>query len=216
LGGPHLTPLEECKNNPLKFAEGSFKESYMQRIFVDHSAVGKIAGCNVAYKKEVFEKVGYLNTKLKSGEDWELHIRLAENGYHLCFDPAIFVWHHRQGLRHAFWGSSKLVPFFLSWKTLRYAKYESIFATFYITNFLFLLLFATLFISPLIFSLLFAFSLLGYFTFTAVRTKTYNWRIIYYPLVILITLARLAGYCLGLFRHILYKLYQSLMALTHH
>jgi GT2 family glycosyltransferase len=74
------------------------------RISLDRYAVGKIAGCNVAYRKVVFDKIGYLNEKLKSGEDWEFHIRLAENGYSMRFDPDILVWHHRQGLKHGFWG----------------------------------------------------------------------------------------------------------------
>jgi GT2 family glycosyltransferase len=199
LGGPHLTPPEECTNSPLKFAQGSFNESFMQRIFIDRSAVGKIAGCNVAYRKEVFDKIGCLDEALKSGEDWELHIRLAENGYHMRFEPNIFVWHHRQGLKHTFWDSSRMVPFYLSLKTLKYAKYESKFSRFYIANFLCLLLFITLFISLFVFSLLLSFSLLGYFIFTMVRARA--------PLAILVTLASLMGFYFGLFKYVASKLY---------
>jgi GT2 family glycosyltransferase len=215
LGGPHLTPSEECEKKPLSFVIDSFMESWIrQRICFDRSAVGKIAGCNVAYRKVVFDKVGYLDETLKSVEDWEFHIRLAENGYSLRFDPEIFVWHHRQGLKHAFWGGSKMVPFFPSWKTLKYSKYESCFASFYLSNLLFLLLLITLFFSPFVFSLLLSFSLLSYFIFTAVRTKTYSWRIIYYPLAILVTLARLMGFYFGLSKHIAFKLYHQLAALS--
>lgn len=208
LGGPHLTPHEERKKNPLIFVEGSFMESRMGRICFDRSAVGKIAGCNVAYRKVVFDKIGYLDEKLKSGEDWEFHIRLAENGYSLRFDPEISVWHHRQRLKHVFWNSSNMVPFFLSWKTLKYSKYESFFASFYLTNLLFLLLLITLFFSPFVFSLLLSFSLLSHFIFTAVRTKTYSWRIIYYPLAILVTLAGLMGFYFGLFKRVASNLYR--------
>lgn len=214
LGGPHFTPPEEREENPLRFVEGSFMEARMQRICLDRSAVGKIAGCNVAYRKVIFDKIGYLNGTMKSGEDWEFHIRLAENGYQLRFDPEISVWHHRQGLKHVFWNSSNMVPFFLSWTTLKYSKHESFFAQFYLTNLLFLLLLITLFISPFIFLLLLLFSLLGHFTFTAIRTKTYNWRIIYYPLVILGTFARLMGFYFGLFKYIVFKLRHQFAALS--
>jgi GT2 family glycosyltransferase len=203
LGGPNLTPSEESEKNPLTFVQGSFIESRIgQSVCLDRSAVAKIAGCNVAYRKAIFEKIGYLSETLKSGEDWEFHIRLAENGYHMRFDPEISVWHHRQGLKHAFWNMSKMVPFFLSWKTLRYSKYEPYFASFYLTNLLFLLLLITIFISPFVFALFLSFLLLGHFIFTAVRTKTYNWRIVYYPLQILVTLAQIMGFYFGLLQRV--------------
>lgn len=212
LGGPHFTPQEESQKNPLRFVEGSFLESHMQKTHLDRSAIGKIAGCNVAYRKVIFEKIGYLDETLKSGEDWEFHRRLAENGYNMRYDPEISVWHHRQGLKHVFQTSSNMVPFFLSWKTFKYSKYESLFATYYLTSLLSLFLLITLFISTFIFSLLFLFVLLGYFIFTAIRTKTYNWRIIYYPLAILITLVRLIGFYFGLSKYIAFKLHHQLTA----
>jgi len=207
LGGAHLTPSEECEKHPLRFIEGSFGESQMgQRIVLDRSAVGKIAGCNVAYRKVVFEEIGYLNEKLRSGEDWEFNMRLEENGSMIRFDPEISVWHHRQGLKHAFWNTSKMVPFFLSWKTLRYARHELLFASFYLSNLLFLLLLITLFVSPLVFSLFLLILLVGYFIFTAVRTKRRDWKIVYYPLIILFILARLMGFYFGLFNQIVSRL----------
>jgi GT2 family glycosyltransferase len=207
LGGPNLTPLEEREKNPLRFTLGSFAESRIgQSLCLNKSAVAKIAGCNVTYRKEVFEKIGYLNETFRSGEDWEFHIRLIECGYHLRFDPEITVWHHRQGLEHAFWNMSRMVPFFLSWKTLKYSKYESFFASFYLTNILFLILIITVFFSPLVFGLILISALLGHFIFTAVRTKTYNWRIIYFPLQILVTLAQIMGFYYGLLKMIASKL----------
>jgi GT2 family glycosyltransferase len=203
LGGPNITPPEECEKNPLRSVQGTFIESRIgQSVCLDRSAVAKIAGCNVAYRAAIFEKIGYLNESLRSGEDWEYHIRLAENGYHIRFDPEIKVWHHRQGLKHAFWNMSRMVPFFLSWKTLKYSKNESLFASFYLTNLLFLLLIITIFISPIAFVLILSFSLLGHFIFTAVRTKTCNWRLVYYPLQIMVTLAQIMGFYFGLLQQI--------------
>ncbi len=208
LGGSHLTPLDESKSNPLRFVEGSFAESQMGEVVIlGRSAVGKIAGCNVAYRKSIFDKIGPLNEKLRSAEDWDFHIRLCENGYDIRFDPRISVWHHRQGLKHAFWNSSNLVPFFLSWRTLKYSRYESFFASYYLSNFLFLVLLITIFLSPIIFALLLAFTLLGHFTFTAIRTRIHDRRILYYPLVVLFTLARITGFYFGIFKRVGSKLH---------
>lgn len=207
LGGAHLTPREEGKKSPLRFVEGSFSESRMgENVVLDRSAVGKIAGCNVAYRKNVFSKIGFLDEKLRSGEDWEFHIRLVENGYPLRFDPQISVWHHRQGLKHAFWNCSRLVPFFMCWKTLRYSRYESFFALFYLSNFVFLFLLVTLFISPLAFAAFLFLTLIGHFLFTAIRAKVFNRQLLYYPLSVLFTLARLMGFYFGIFNHLKSKI----------
>jgi GT2 family glycosyltransferase len=210
LGGVHLTPSDECDKSPLRFVEGSFADFSMgQTIALDHSAVGKIAGCNVAYRKAIFEKIGYLKENLRSGEDWEFNTRLEENGYSIRFDPAISVWHHRQGLKHAFWNNTRMAPFYLSWKTLKYARHEPDFASFYLTNLLFLILIATIFISPLVFSIFLLFLLVGFFVITILRTKRRDWKIVYYPLGILFPLARIMGFYFGLFKRLAFYLYRQ-------
>lgn len=206
LGGPHFTLQDKSGKNPLNYFEGLFFEGNSQITYFDKSAVGKIAGCNVTYKRSVFQDIGYLNEKLKTCEDWDFNRRLVEKGYSLRFDPAIWVLHRRQGVKHAFQGSSKSAPFFLSWKTLKLARYESMIAYFYVTNLLFLVLLITLFISPLFFVLLF-FSLLGgYVVFNAVRTHTYNRKVLYFSLVILFTAARILGFYFGLVKFAALKL----------
>lgn len=212
LGGVHLTPSDECDKSPLRFVEGSFADFSMgQTISLDHSAVGKIAGCNVAYRKAIFDKIGYLKETLKSGEDWEFNIRLEENGYNIRFDPAISVWHHRQGLKHSFWNNTRMVPFFLSRKTLKYSLHEPDFASFYLTNLLFLILIVTIFISPLVFFIFLLFLLLGFFAITTIRTKRRGWKIVYYPLGILFTLSRIMGFYFGLFKMIFSGLFKRPM-----
>jgi GT2 family glycosyltransferase len=206
LGGPHFTPQDESEKNPLRYVEGSFGEAHLQNTYFDKSAIGKIAGCNVTYKKSVFQDIGYLNENLKTCEDWEFNRRLMEKGYSLRFDPEIWVLHHRQGLKHAFQGSSKSAPFFLSWKTFKLLRYDSLLASFYGTNFVFILLLIILFISPYFFALLFLLILVGYVTFTAVRTKTYNRKIFYFPLAILFTIARILGFYYGLIKYAALKL----------
>jgi GT2 family glycosyltransferase len=206
LGGPHFTPIEESNKSPLRFVEGTFLEAFLQTKYYDKSAVGKIAGCNVTYRRTVFSKIGYLNEKLKTCEDWAFHLKLAENGCSMRFDPEVVVLHHRQGLKHLFQANSNAAPFFLSWKTLKFARHESFFASFYITNFICIFLLVTLFISLDFFALSFVFLLLSYILFTVVRTRSFTWRIIYFPLAILLSLARITGFYYGLFRSLKIKL----------
>jgi GT2 family glycosyltransferase len=213
LGGPHITPQDESEKNPLRFVGGLFFEGPSQKTYFDKSAIGKIAGCNVTYKRSVFEEIGYLNENLGTCEDWEFNRRLMEKGYSLRFDPEIWVLHHRQGLKHTFQGSSKSAPFFLSWKTFKLLRHESFIASFYVMNFLFILLLITLFISPYFFILILLSFLAGYVIFYAIRTHTYNRKIFYFPLVILLTLVRILGFYFGLIKYASLKLRTRVRAL---
>jgi GT2 family glycosyltransferase len=207
LGGPHFTLQDKSEKDPLKYVEGLFFEGNSQKIYFDKFAIGKIAGCNVTYKSAVFQEIGYLNENLKTCEDWEFNRRLMENGCSLRFDPEIWVLHHRQGLKHAFQNSVKTAPFYLSWKTFKLSRSESLFAYFYGTNLLFILLLVILFISPYFFLLVFVSFLIGYVAFTAVRTHTYDHRVFYFPLAILFTLARILGFYFGLIKYAALKLH---------
>lgn len=210
LGGPHFTlqdKSEKSQSKPLDFVEGLFFEGHSQITYFDKFAIGKIAGCNVTYTKSIFEELGCLNERLRTCEDWDLNARLIEKGYTIRFDPQIWVWHRRQGLSHAFKGSSKSAPFFLSWRTIKLARYEPIIASFYASNLLFILLIATLFFSLYATLILFAASLLAYVTFNAVRTHTYNRKIFYFPLVVFLTAARILGFYFGLIKHANFKLH---------
>jgi len=210
LGGAHFTPLKECEESPVSFVQGSFVESRMgDNVSFGKYTVGKIPGCNVAYRKAIFEKAGYLNETLRTVEDWEFNIRLVEKGYSLRFDPKIFVWHHRQGLKHSFFGGTKMAPFFPSLTTLRYARYDSFFASFYLSNLLLIILIIALIFSPIVFLILLVLSLVGHFAFTAVRTKTRSWKILYYPLAIVNTLATLTGFYYGLAKYIIHKIHRN-------
>jgi GT2 family glycosyltransferase len=211
VGGPTMTPSEESKKNP-RFVEGSYTGSQTGgKVVLDRFAVGKIAGCNVAYRKKIFEKIGYLNEFLKSGEDWEFHIRLVESKCSIRYDPKVKVWHHRQGLKHAFLNASNMAPFYISWKTFKYSRYESLFASFYFLNILFLLLLITLFVSRFIFFVVLGLSLLGYFLLIAINS-IFDRRLLYYPMAVLFNLAALTGFYYGVLRQITGKLYSLLMA----
>jgi glycosyltransferase involved in cell wall biosynthesis len=58
--------------------------------------------CNVLYRKEVFDKIGYFKEDLWPGEDVELDYRIKKAGYRLLFNPAAVVRHYRPGDMRSF------------------------------------------------------------------------------------------------------------------
>jgi GT2 family glycosyltransferase len=206
LGGPHFTPDAESKKSPLSFVEGIFFEGNSQKIYLDTSAVGKIAGCNVTYQKKVFDEIGHLNETMRTCEDWEFNRRLLENGYNLRFDPSVRVLHHRQGLDHVFHSYSRGAPFYLSMKSFKLARHDFFIASFYLTNALFFLLLFTLLISPYVALALFALLVLGYTGYNAYKAKIRDYRLIYFSLVVVLSATRLLGFYYGIVKHIGYKL----------
>lgn len=49
---------------------------------------------HAAYKREVFEKVGFFNENLLRTEDNEMHYRIREAGFKLCYDPRIVSYQY--------------------------------------------------------------------------------------------------------------------------
>ncbi|MDO5381654.1 MAG: glycosyltransferase family 2 protein [Eubacteriales bacterium] len=49
---------------------------------------------HAAYRREVFDKVGFFNEELVRTEDNEIHYRMRKAGYKLCFDPDIISYQH--------------------------------------------------------------------------------------------------------------------------
>lgn len=47
-----------------------------------------------AYRKEVFQKAGVFNENLGRTEDNELHYRIRQAGYRICYDPKIISYQH--------------------------------------------------------------------------------------------------------------------------
>lgn len=60
----------------------SEKKGYVKSIF------------HGAYKREVFEKVGYFNEALGRTEDNEMNYRIRKAGYKLCYSPDIISYQH--------------------------------------------------------------------------------------------------------------------------
>jgi len=64
--------------------------------------------CNIAYKKEVMDKVGFFNKKMITAEDIDYNIRCVKKGYVIGYNPKMKVLHyHRETFKgfakQAFW-----------------------------------------------------------------------------------------------------------------
>ena len=59
-----------------------------------------LAFCNMAIKREALDKIGGLDTALKTFEDVDTVQSICEAGYKMVLDPEMYVWHkHRQTLK---------------------------------------------------------------------------------------------------------------------
>jgi len=78
-----------------------------------------------AYCKEVFDKVGKYNERLNRTEDNEIHYRMRQAGYKICFEPSIISYQHtrntlktmlRQKYSNGYWigKTAKICPRCLS------------------------------------------------------------------------------------------------------
>lgn len=64
--------------------------------------------CNIIYKKEVFDKVGYFDEKMITAEDVEFNCRCIKQGYVIHYNPKMFVYHYQREtikgfIKQAFW-----------------------------------------------------------------------------------------------------------------
>ena len=60
----------------------SEKKQYVRTLF------------HAAYRREVFEKTGLFNEKLLRTEDNEMHYRIRQQGYQICYDPRIISYQY--------------------------------------------------------------------------------------------------------------------------
>lgn len=49
---------------------------------------------HAAYRREVFDKVGFFNEELLRTEDNEMHYRIRKAGFNLCYDPSIISYQY--------------------------------------------------------------------------------------------------------------------------
>jgi glycosyltransferase involved in cell wall biosynthesis len=71
-----------------------------------------------AYKREVFDKIGFFNEDLTRTEDNEIHYRMQKAGFKLCFNPEIISYQHTRnnlkGMIKQKYGNGKWIGLTLS------------------------------------------------------------------------------------------------------
>ena len=100
VGGPSLTPPSDTRfakaighlwETP--FGSGGARNPVIYRgtRFVEHNPT-----CNAAYRRWVFDKVGFFDEHLPVIEDEEFDTRIRRQGYRLLYAADVIVWHHRR------------------------------------------------------------------------------------------------------------------------
>ena len=105
VGGPNLLPQNQPfisyaigKVMASPFASGGIFNPSVQHITLKEKKIVKhIPTCNLAIKREIFNKEGLFDERLKTtAEDFEFSLRLVKKRYKSFYDPEIKVWHYRK------------------------------------------------------------------------------------------------------------------------
>lgn len=130
-----LKNLAACYANPQVGGVGgpyrSLKVSYLSRC-IDSAIEGALslngkfrefkgpmlAGCNICFRKNIFDKVGGFNSSLPTAGDNDICVRTMRAGYALTFEPKAIVWHNwsrpLEYLKCQFkWGASDNANFYV-------------------------------------------------------------------------------------------------------
>jgi GT2 family glycosyltransferase len=99
VGGPNISPpaanwIQAC----VAAAPGGPSHVLLSDVVAEH-----IPGCNMAFHRWAFEKVGGFDTEYrKAGDDVDFCWRLQQEGQVIAFSPAAIVWHYRRFTLKAF------------------------------------------------------------------------------------------------------------------
>jgi glycosyltransferase involved in cell wall biosynthesis len=100
--GGKVLAVYETKKTP------DWMSKYIERIIsiVDLGEEVKIlkktypVGCNMFFKKEIFEKLGGFNTQLKlRSDDKYIFLKIRQAGYEILYLPKVVVWHYIDAFR---------------------------------------------------------------------------------------------------------------------
>ncbi len=92
-GGPNVPPVPETATRAIVAAAPGGPT----HVLLTDTRAEHLPGCNLAVRREVFEKVGGFHTVFRSaGDDVDFCWRVLAAGHGLGFHAAAFVWHHRR------------------------------------------------------------------------------------------------------------------------
>lgn len=99
VGGPNISPpAEDWIQACVSAAPGGPNHVLLTDVVAEH-----IPGCNMAFYKWAFEKIGGFDPEYrKAGDDVDFCWRLQQDGGVIAFSPAAIVWHYRRFTLTAF------------------------------------------------------------------------------------------------------------------
>jgi GT2 family glycosyltransferase len=99
VGGPNL-PWPDA--SPAAQAAATAPGGPTHVLLSDEEAE-HIPGCNMAFRREVFEEIGGFDPQFRTaGDDVDVCWRLREHGFRIGFSNAAVVWHHRRDTIRAY------------------------------------------------------------------------------------------------------------------
>jgi len=104
VGGPNLPPPEDS----LVATCVAASPGGPLHVLLNDEEAEHIPGCNMAFRREVFEEIGGFDPIYRAaGDDVDLCWRLQERGYRIGFSPAAMVWHFRRNTVKAYVGQQR-------------------------------------------------------------------------------------------------------------
>lgn len=91
---PNIADEDTAWKHTLLLAEDSLFGSSIAPYRKSHHRTYVKSVFHGAYRKEVFEKAGVFNENLGRTEDNEMHYRIRQAGYKICYDPKIISYQH--------------------------------------------------------------------------------------------------------------------------
>jgi GT2 family glycosyltransferase len=166
IGGPDHFPDDSTNRSKLigyimtspLSRGGKFNPSTQHSLLEEEKFVDHIPTCNLAIKREIFDKVGLFDEDFVKGQDLELNYRIRDAGFKLLYSPKVKVVHYRKHHTKDFanqiykWAKAKiaiikkhgmhgLVSHVYLWPVYFIAGIFCIFLLFYFTGFFQLFLF---------------------------------------------------------------------------
>ena len=103
-GGPNFPPPE----NSLVPAAVAVSPGGPTHVLLDDEIAEHIAGCNMAFRREVLLGLGGFDPTFRTaGDDVDMCWRLQDAGYTIGFSPAAMVWHFRRNTVKAYIGQQR-------------------------------------------------------------------------------------------------------------
>lgn len=189
VGGPDLLPSQSSTTARMigytmtsPFARGGrFNPSTQHTTLEEERYVYHIPTCNLALRREIFDKVGLFDENFVKGQDLELNYRIVTTGHKLLYSPKIQVTHHRKQYIKDFskqiykWAKAK-VAIIKKHGMHGISSHVYLWPLYAIAGFFLLLLFLVLLNRLPLFVYLLAIGALGYLSLIIIESGRLTWK----------------------------------------